>query len=156
MMGWLFKYYCLCGFVVLGVEEFNVLLGLGQVGWFELNQCVIIMFLVGGMVIISQNCWFSLNVDIGVVNNWLYCFLFVGFYYKIFIYLCLVWKYLFELIICRLVGLGKVLVDVDFDIYEQVYVYVDLVVVGGGVVGLDVVLMVVCDGKLVIVLEQIL
>ena len=154
MMGRSFKYHRPRGPVASGAEEPNALLGLGQAGRFEPNQRATTTPLVGGMVTTSQNCWPSLNVDIGAVNNWLYRFLPAGFYYKTFIHPRPAWKHLFEPIIRRSAGLGKAPVDADPDTYEQAYAHADLVVVGGGVAGLDAALTAARDGKSVIVLEQ--
>ena len=154
MMGRSFKYHRPRGPVASGAEEPNALLGLGQGGRFEPNQRATTTPLVGGMVTTSQNCWPSLNVDIGAVNNWLYRFLPAGFYYKTFIYPRAAWKHLFEPIIRRSAGLGKAPTEADPDSYEQAYAHADLVVVGGGIAGLTAALEAGRAGKTVIVLEQ--
>lgn len=154
MMGRSFKYHRPRGPVASGAEEPNALLGLGQGGRFEPNQRATTTPLVGGMVTTSQNCWPSLNVDIGAVNNWLYRFLPAGFYYKTFIHPRAAWKHLFEPIIRRSAGLGKAPTEADPDSYEQAYAHADLVVVGGGIAGLTAALEAGRAGKTVIVLEQ--
>ena len=154
MMGRSFKYHRPRGPVSSGAEEPNALLGLGQGGRFEPNQRATTTPLVGGMVTTSQNAWPSLNFDIGAINNKLYRFLPAGFYYKTFIHPRPAWKHLFEPIIRRSAGLGKAPTEKDPDSYEQAYAFVDLVVVGGGIAGLNAALEAAQSGKSVAVLEQ--
>jgi sarcosine oxidase subunit alpha len=154
MMGRSFKYHRPRGPVASGAEEPNALLGLGQGGRFEPNQRATTTPLVGGMVTTSQNCWPSLNFDIGAVNNKLYRFLPAGFYYKTFIHPRPAWKHLFEPIIRRSAGLGKAPTEGDLDTYEQAYGHADLVVVGGGIAGLTAALEAGRTGKTVTLLEQ--
>lgn len=154
MMGRSFKYHRPRGPVASGAEEPNALLGLGQGGRFEPNQRATTTPLVGGMATTSQNAWPSLNVDIGAVNNWLYRFFPAGFYYKTFIHPRPAWKHLFEPIIRRSAGLGKAPTEADPDKYEQAYGFADLVVVGGGIAGLQAAAEAARKGGTVLVLEQ--
>jgi len=154
MMGRSFKYHRPRGPLASGAEEPNALLGLGQGGRFEPNQRATTTALVGGMVTTSQNCWPSLEVDVGAVNNWLYRFLPAGFYYKTFIHPRSFWKHVFEPVIRRSAGLGKAPHQADPDSYEQAYAHADLVVVGGGIAGLTAARDAARQGKSVTVLEQ--
>ena len=154
MMGRSFKYHRPRGPVASGAEEPNALLGLGQGGRFEPNQRATTTPLVGGMVTTAQNCWPSLNADVGAINNWMYRFLPAGFYYKTFIHPRPFWKHVFEPIIRRSAGLGKAPTEADPDKYEQAYAHVDVVVVGGGIAGLTAALDAANQGKSVWVLEQ--
>ncbi|AGT09745.1 sarcosine oxidase subunit alpha family protein [Paracoccus aminophilus] len=154
MMGRSFKYHRPRGPVASGAEEPNALLGLGQGGRFEPNQRATTTPLVGGMVTTSQNAWPSLNFDIGAINNKLYRFLPAGFYYKTFIHPRPAWKHLFEPIIRRSAGLGKAPTEKDPDSYEQAYGFADVVIVGGGIAGLEAAKEAAAAGKSVAVLEQ--
>ncbi|RNI18693.1 sarcosine oxidase subunit alpha family protein [Paracoccus pantotrophus] len=154
MMGRSFKYHRPRGPIASGAEEPNALLGLGQGGRFEPNQRATTTPLVAGMVTASQNCWPSLNADIGAVNNWLYRFFPAGFYYKTFMYPRGFWKHVFEPIIRRSAGLGKAPTDPDPDKYEQAYAHVDVVVVGGGIAGLAAARDAARRGKSVWLVEQ--
>ena len=154
MMGRSFKYHRPRGPVASGAEEPNALLGLGEGGRFEPNQRATTTALVGGMVTTPQNCWPSLNADVGAINNWMYRFLPAGFYYKTFIHPRPFWKHVFEPIIRRSAGLGKAPTEADPDRYEQAYAHVDVVVVGGGIAGLTAARDAAKQGKSVWVVEQ--
>ncbi|SNT68889.1 sarcosine oxidase subunit alpha family protein [Paracoccus seriniphilus] len=154
MMGRSFKYHRPRGPVASGAEEPNALFGLGQGGRFEPNQRATTTSLVPGMTLRSQNCWPSLDADIGAVNNWLSPLLPAGFYYKTFIHPRPFWKHVFEPIIRHSAGLGAAPTDPDPDLYEQAYGHADLVVVGGGIAGLEAARAAADKGQQVIVLEQ--
>ncbi|MFV0386134.1 FAD-dependent oxidoreductase, partial [Paracoccus sp. (in: a-proteobacteria)] len=110
--------------------------------------------LVPGMVLQSQNCWPSLEADLGAVNGWLSPMLPAGFYYKTFIHPRPFWKHLFEPMIRRSAGLGRAPADPDPDSYEQAYGFADLAVVGGGIAGLGAARNAADRGLSVLVLEQ--
>ncbi|MBM3605509.1 MAG: sarcosine oxidase subunit alpha family protein [Alphaproteobacteria bacterium] len=154
LMGRSFKYHRPRGPVASGVEEPNALLGLGQGGRFEPNQRATTTPLVHGMITRSQNCWPSLDADVGAVNNWLSPVFPAGFYYKTFIHPRPFWKHLFEPIIRRSAGLGRAPTDPDPDRYEQAYDFADTVVVGGGIAGLTAARDAAQAGQRVLVLEQ--
>jgi sarcosine oxidase, subunit alpha len=154
LMGRSFKYHRPRGPVASGAEEPNALFGLGQGGRFEPNQRATTTALVPGMILRSQNCWPSLDADIGAVNNWLSPMLPAGFYYKTFIHPRPFWKHLFEPIIRRSAGLGRAPTDPDPDRYEQAYAHYDTVVVGGGIAGLTAAREAAEKGGKVLVLEQ--
>ncbi|WP_265499334.1 sarcosine oxidase subunit alpha family protein [Paracoccus beibuensis] len=154
LMGRSFKYHRPRGPVASGAEEPNALLGLGQGGRFEPNQRATTTPLVAGMVTRSQNCWPSLDADVGAVNSFLSPFFPAGFYYKTFIHPRSFWKHLFEPIIRRSAGLGRAPTDADPDRYEQAYGFADTVVVGGGIAGLTAARDAAQAGGQVLVLEQ--
>ena len=154
LMGRSFKYHRPRGPVASGAEEPNALFGLGQGGRFEPNQRATTTALVPAMVLRSQNCWPSLDADIGAVNGFLSPMFPAGFYYKTFIHPRPFWKHVFEPIIRRSAGLGRAPVDPDPDRYEQAYAHADLVVVGGGIAGLTAARDAAEGGGRVIVLEQ--
>jgi sarcosine oxidase subunit alpha len=154
LMGRSFKYHRPRGPLASGAEEPNALFGLGQGGRFEPNQRATTTALTSGMILRSQNCWPSLDADIGSVNNWLAPFLPAGFYYKTFIHPRPFWKHVFEPIIRHSAGLGRAPTDPDPDRYEQAYGFADVVVVGGGVAGLTAARDAADAGQKVLVLEQ--
>ncbi len=154
LLGRSFKYHRPRGLVGSGVEEPNALVGLGRSGRFEPDQRTTTTELFDGAETVSQNHWPTLDLDIGVVNNWAYRFLPAGFYYKTFMFPRFAWKHLFEPIVRRSAGLGRAPSLRDEDRYEQAYGFCDVLVAGGGVAGLAAALAAARKGARVIVLEQ--
>ena len=154
MVGRSFKYHRPRGLVASGAEEPNGLVGLGEGARFEPNQRLTTTELFGGAVTQSQNHWPSLEFDVGAINDRLARFLPAGFYYKTFMYPRAAWKHVFEPIIRRSAGLGKVPQGRDADRYEYAYAFADLVIVGGGIAGLCAALAAGRQGKRVWLIEQ--
>ena len=154
LVGRSFKYHRPRGIVASGAEEPNALVGLGRGSRFEPNQRVTTTELFEGAVTESQNHWPSLDFDVGVINNSLARFFPAGFYYKTFMYPRAAWKHVFEPIIRRSAGLGKVPTDRDGDRYEYAYAFADLVIVGGGIAGLTAALSAGRKGQRVWLIEQ--
>ena len=154
LVGRSFKYHRPRGIVASGPEEPNALMNLGSGDRLEPNQRATTTELFDGLTAASQNHWPSLEFDIGVINNYGARFLPAGFYYKTFIHPRAAWKHLFEPVIRHSAGLGKAPKQRDADRYEQAYAFCDLLVIGGGVAGLQAALMAGQAGSRVIVLEQ--
>ncbi len=154
LVGRSFKYHRPRGIVAAGPEEPNALVNLGRGARFEPNQRVTTTELFAGLEAESQNHWPSLEFDVGVINNTLSRFLPGGFYYKTFMWPRAAWKHLFEPIIRASAGLGKAPKERDADRYEQVYAFCDVLIVGGGIAGLQAALVAGASGARVTVLEQ--
>ncbi len=154
LVGRSFKYHRPRGIVASGPEEPNALLNLGAGGRFEPNQRATTTELSDGMAATSQNHWPSLDYDIGVLNNYAARLLPAGFYYKTFIHPRPFWKHVFEPVIRQSAGLGRAPKDRDADRYEQMYAFCDVLVVGGGIAGLETALEAARTGARVIVMEQ--
>ncbi|MBD1205586.1 MAG: sarcosine oxidase subunit alpha family protein [Rhodobacteraceae bacterium] len=154
LVGRSFKYHRPRGIVAAGPEEPNALVNLGSGGRLEPNQRTTVTELFDGLEATSQNHWPSLEYDVGVVNNYVSRFLPAGFYYKTFIHPRSFWKHVFEPVIRQSAGLGKAPKDRDADRYEQAYAFCDLLVVGGGIAGLQAALVAGRAGARVLVLEQ--
>ncbi|NBE08745.1 sarcosine oxidase subunit alpha family protein [Paragemmobacter ruber] len=154
LVGRSFKYHRPRGIVAAGPEEPNALVNLGSGARLEPNQRVTITELFDGLEATSQNHWPSLEFDVGVVNNYAARFLPAGFYYKTFIHPRPFWKHVFEPVIRQSAGLGKAPKDRDADRYEQAYAFCDLLVVGGGIAGLQAALVAGRAGARVLLLEQ--
>lgn len=137
LMGRSFKYHRPRGVVASGAEEPNGLVNLGRAGTFEPNARVTTTELFDGLYAESQNHWPSLDYDIGVVNNFAARFMPAGFYYKTFMAPAPAWKHVFEPFIRKAAGLGKAPKDRDADRYEHFYAFVDVLVIGGGIAGLQ-------------------
>ena len=154
LVGRSFKYHRPRGIVAAGPEEPNALMNLGAGGRFEPNQRATTTELFDGLEAASQNHWPSLTYDIGVVNNYAARFMPAGFYYKTFIHPRAFWKHIFEPVIRQAAGLGRAPKDRDADRYEHVYAFADVLVIGGGIAGLQAALTAGTAGKRVMLLEQ--
>ncbi|MCY4304460.1 MAG: sarcosine oxidase subunit alpha family protein [Aestuariivita sp.] len=149
-----FKYHRPRGIVAAGPEEPNALVGLAQGSYFEPNQRATTTELFDGLTAVSQNHWPTLNFDIGAINSMLASFLPSGFYYKMFIHPRSFWKYIYEPLLRKAAGLGKSPVDRDPDCYEYFYYHTDVLVVGGGISGLQAAKRAAESGARVFVVEQ--
>ncbi|UOA32258.1 Sarcosine oxidase subunit alpha [Sulfitobacter sp. DSM 110093] len=154
LVGRSFKYHRPRGIVTSGPEEPNGLVGLGQEGRFEPNARVTTTELHEGLEAESQNHWPSLEFDVGALNKHLSRFLPAGFYYKMFMHPRPLWKHLYEPIIRHSAGLGKAPKAADADTYEHFHAFCDVLVIGGGVAGLQAALAAGLSGARVIVMEQ--
>ncbi len=154
LVGRSFKYHRPRGIVASGAEEPNALVNLSQGGRFEPNQRTTTTELFQGLAATSQNHWPSLEFDVGVLNNYVSRLLPAGFYYKTFMAPRAAWKHVFEPIIRHSAGLGKAPRDRDADRYEHFNVHVDVLIVGGGVAGLQAARAVGAAGASVLLVEQ--
>ena len=154
LVGRSFKYHRPRGIVASGSEEPNALINLGEKEKFEPNQRATTIELFDGLKAASQNHWPSLNFDIGVVNNYLARFLPAGFYYKMFIHPRPFWKYIYEPFIRQSAGLGRAPSQKDHSQYEHFYAFYDLVIIGGGISGLNAALTAAESGLKILIIEQ--
>ncbi len=154
LLGRSFKYHRPRGIVAAGVEEPNALVGLGEGARFTPDQPVTTTELADGMVARSQNHWPSLAFDLGAVNNALARFFPAGFYYKTFMAPRWAWEKLFEPVVRRSAGLGRVPEARDADRYEHFHHHTDVLVVGGGVAGLAAARAAAATGVSVMLIEQ--
>ncbi|MFY0648803.1 sarcosine oxidase subunit alpha family protein [Sulfitobacter geojensis] len=154
LVGRSFKYHRPRGIVASGPEEPNALVNLGDEGRFEPNQRVTTTELFEGLKAASQNHWPTLEFDVGAINKHLSRFLPAGFYYKMFMYPRAFWKHVYEPVIRHSAGLGNAPKARDEDTYEHFYAFCDVLVVGGGVAGLQAALTAGRAGARVILFEQ--
>jgi sarcosine oxidase, subunit alpha len=154
MMGRSFKYHRPRGVVASGAEEPNALMGLGAGNRFEPNQRATTTELFDGLAAKSQNHWPSLDFDIGAINSHFARFLPAGFYYKTFMYPRAFWKHVYEPVIRRSAGLGQAPGDADADTYEHFHAFTDVLVIGGGIAGLQAAKAAARTGAKVLLIEQ--
>ncbi|MCT4609747.1 MAG: sarcosine oxidase subunit alpha family protein [Pelagimonas sp.] len=156
MVGRSFKYHRPRGVVASGAEEPNALVNLGTGNSHEPNQRATTTELFNGLTSTSQNTWPNLDFDIGAVNGLFGRFLTAGFYYKMFIHPRPFWKHVYEPFIRQSAGLGKAPATEarDPDTYEHFYAFIDVLVIGGGVAGLQAAKAAAETGVKVMLLEQ--
>ena len=109
LVGRSFKYHRPRGFFGAGVEEPNAKLQVEFNGHSEPNVNATEMELVEGLSATSQNCWPSVNFDIGAINNFLNKFFPAGFYYKTFMWPKSFWYRIYEPFIRKAAGFGVAL-----------------------------------------------
>ncbi len=154
LVGRSFKYHRPRGIVASGAEEPNALVNLGSDGKFEPNARATTTELFAGLDARSQNHWPRLDYDIGTLNNYASRFMPAGFYYKTFIHPRAAWKHVFEPFIRQAAGLGAAPKQGDADRYEHFYAYVDVLIIGGGIAGLQAAKAAGAAGAKVLLVEQ--
>ena len=136
LVGRSFKYHRPRGIMTCGSEEPNALVQVGNdESLTEPNVRATEIELYEGLEASSQNCWPSVNFDVGAINNFFSSFIPSGFYYKTFMWPASFWEK-YEYIIRKSAGLGKSPTKPDQDIYDQRYLHCDVLVVGGGISGI--------------------
>ena len=131
-----FKYHRPRGIMTSGSEEPNAIVQLhDNSSRTEPNVRATEIELYEGLEASSQNCWPSVNFDLGGINNFLSPLLPAGFYYKTFMWPASFWEK-YEYFIRKSAGLGKSPTEADPDIYDHKYVHCDVLVIGGGVSGI--------------------
>ena len=136
LVGRSFKYHRPRGFFAAGVDEPNAKLQVQLNGHSEPNVNATEIELVEGISATSQNCWPSVNFDIGAINNFLHKFFPAGFYYKTFMWPKSFWYKIYEPFIRKAAGLGVASVEKDKERYDHKFEYCDLLVTGSGPAGL--------------------
>jgi len=154
VVGRSFKYHRPRGVVTAGPEEPCALVELRSGARREPNTPATMVELFEGLVARSQNRWPSLRLDVGAVAGLAAPLLPAGFYYKAFTWPAGWWERVYEPLIRRAAGLGRMAGEADPDRYEHVHAHVDLLVVGAGPAGLMAARMAAEAGARVILAEQ--
>ncbi len=154
LIGRSFKYHRPRGIIAAGVEDANGKVQLYKDNITEPNVNVTEVELVEGLRIESQNCWPSVNFDVGGINNFLNRFFPAGFYYKTFMWPKSFWYHVYEPFIRKAAGMGKASLDPDPDRYEHQYEHCDILVVGSGPSGIASALSAAKNGARVILAED--
>ena len=136
LVGRSFKYHRPRGIMTAGSEEPNAIVQLGSdKALTEPNVRATEIEIYEGLEATSQNCWPSVNFDIGGINNILSPFLPAGFYYKTFMWPASFWEK-YEYFIRKSAGLGKSPTKPDPDIYDHKYIHCDVLIIGAGISGI--------------------
>ena len=151
-----FKYHRPRGIVTAGPDEPCALVDVIGAHGREPNQLATTLTLYEGLEAESQNRWPSLEVDALAVNNLFARFLPAGFYYKTFMAPGWAWERLYEPLIRRAAGLGRL--DNVVPTYavpaETVHDHADVLVVGAGTAGLVAARVLGSNGLRVLLVEQ--
>lgn len=154
LVGRSFKYHRPRGIVTAGLEEPNALVTLRAGARAEPNVRATGIELYEGLEAWSQNCWPSPNFDLMAVNQLAAPLLTAGFYYKTFKWPSAFWETVYEPIIRRAAGLGKLSGAPDPDRYDRNHAFADVLVVGAGPAGLAAALAAAGRGARVLLLED--
>ncbi|MEO1689391.1 MAG: 2Fe-2S iron-sulfur cluster-binding protein, partial [Pseudomonadota bacterium] len=133
-----FKYHRPRGITAAGQEEGAALVTVGEGARTTPNLKPGTVELSDGLSARAQNCWPSVDFDVGEVNDLLSPFLAAGFYYKTFMGVLggtREWMFA-ERFIRAAAGLGRASYRADPDWYEHVHGHCDVLVVGSGPAGL--------------------
>lgn len=156
LLGRSFKYHRRRGIVTADKGEPCALVDvIGEAGR-EPNQPATAVLLSEGLHAVSQNRWPTLALDLLAVNDWLGRFLPAGFYYKTFMAPGWAWERVYEPLIRRAAGLGRLegrLGDHAAPA-EIVHDHADVLVVGAGSAGLTAALLLGSAGLRVLLAEQ--
>ena len=138
------------GILTCGVEEPTGLLDVGLGPTCTPNTRATDIRARAGLVTRTGNAWPSLGFDIAALNSKFAALLPAGFYYKTFM-----WPHwhLFEPTIRRMAGLGSAADAADPERYDEVSRSVDVLVVGGGVAGMEAAIAAARAGRQVVLLE---
>ena len=136
LVGRSFKYHRPRGIMTAGSEEPNAIIQIGNdEALTDPNARATEIEIFEGLEANSQNCWPSVNFDVGGINNLLSPILPSGFYYKTFMWPVNFWKK-YEYIIRKSAGLGISPTKPDPEIYDHRYLHCDLLVIGSGISGI--------------------
>lgn len=148
-----FKYHRPRGIVGHGAEEPNAIVRLDGDGGGEPNARATQVPLREALRASSQNCWPSVEFDLGAMNNALSRLLPAGFYNKTFMWPASMWM-VYERLIRRSAGLGRAPSGADPGHYLHRHEHCSVLVVGAGPSGLAAALAAGRAGARVVLAEQ--
>ncbi len=154
VVGRSFKYHRPRGILTAGSEEPNALVEIVGPANQTPNTRATVQELFEGLVARSQNRWPSVGFDLLEVNDLAAPFLSAGFYYKTFMWPRRFWEGLYEPLIRRAAGLGRVSGKHDEGVYEKAWAQCDLLVIGAGPAGLMAALVAARAGADVILCDE--
>jgi heterotetrameric sarcosine oxidase alpha subunit len=156
LVGRSFKYHRPRGIVTAGPEEPCALVDVIGADGREPNRLATTLALHEGLVAESQNRWPSLRFDALALNDLVSRFLPAGFYYKTFMAPGWAWERVYEPLIRRAAGLGRL--DANAGAHpapaETLHDHADVLVVGGGAAGLAAAVRLGESGLRVVLAEQ--
>ncbi|HVO04873.1 MAG TPA: glycine cleavage T C-terminal barrel domain-containing protein [Candidatus Cybelea sp.] len=126
-----FKYHRPRGVLTMIGQDANTLVQIGD----EPNCLADKRKIAPGLVVEGQNYFGTFESDAGRFVEWVSKFLPVGFYYKTFHEKRASWK-LWEPIVRKMAGLGKIDPHAHHGYYDKQYLFADVAVIGGGPAGM--------------------
>ena len=155
LVGRSFKYHRPRGVISAGPEEPCALVDVLSDAGREPNRLATTTALHEGLVAQSQNRWPSLRTDLLAVNDLLARVLPAGFYYKTFMAPGWAWERVYEPLIRRAAGLGRLeaIVGEHADPAETVHSHADVLIVGAGAAGLAAAYQLAASGLRVVLAE---
>jgi len=154
LVGRSFKYHRPRGVLTAGSEEPNALVEVLEGNQQTPNVRATVQEIFDGLAARSQNRFPSLSFDLMGVNDLAAPFLSAGFYYKTFMWPRPFWERLYEPLIRRAAGLGRLSGRHDEAQYEKAWAFCDVLVVGSGPAGLMAALTAAQAGADVILAEE--
>ena len=154
LLGRSFKYHRPRGVLTAGFEEPNALVEIIGAQNITPNVRATGQEIFEGLKARSQNRWPSLRFDFWAINDLASPFLGAGFYYKTFMWPAKFWELIYEPIIRRAAGLGRLSGKHDDGQYEKAYAFCDVLVIGSGPAGLAAALRAARSGADVILCEE--
>ncbi|HEV7431559.1 MAG TPA: FAD-dependent oxidoreductase, partial [Steroidobacteraceae bacterium] len=150
------KYHRPRGIVSCGPEEPCALVEVCSSHGREPNRLATTLELHEGLEVESQNRWPSLRFDVLAVNDLFARFLPAGFYYKTFMAPGPAWERVFEPLLRRAAGLGRLNASKEarHSPAETVHDHVDVLVVGAGAAGLSAALRLGQRGMRVLLVDE--
>ena len=147
-----FKYHRPRGIVAAGAEEPNAIVQLDG-GEDEPNVRATTLALEDGLSARSVNCWPSVGLDLGAVNDRLSPLFPAGFYYKTFMGLPGGWNF-YGRYVRRMAGLGTAPRRAGGHAYEKRFHHCDVLVAGAGPAGLQAALAAARGGARVMIADD--
>ena len=136
LVGRSFKYHRPRGILTAGSEEPNALVTIGHHAARTPNVRATTQEAYEGLVAFSQNRWPTLDWDLMAVSDLFAPLIGAGFYYKTFMWPKAFWERVYEPMIRRAAGLGRLAPEPDRDRHEKGFAFCDLLVIGAGPAGL--------------------
>ncbi|MBL4627504.1 MAG: sarcosine oxidase subunit alpha family protein [Roseicyclus sp.] len=154
LVGRSFKYHRPRGVLTAGSEEPNALIQVGEGDAMLPNVRATVQEIYAGLETSSQNHIGPLEFDLLSINDLVPNFLSAGFYYKTFMWPRGFWEKVYEPVIRRAAGLGRITHGASPEENERVFGFCDVLVIGGGPAGLMAALTAARSGADVILMEE--
>ncbi|HEY5597381.1 MAG TPA: FAD-dependent oxidoreductase, partial [Kiloniellales bacterium] len=145
-----FKYHRPRGILTMAGQDANTLVQIGP----EPNVLADRTPISDGLTVSPQNVSGSLERDRGAVMGWFGHFMPAGFYYRAFYRPRGIWQRLWEPIVRRSAGLGRVDIGAPHGYFDKAYGFCDVAVIGGGPAGLSAALAAAQSGAEVLLVEE--